>query len=207
MPPALSRRFDEGRPARERYVHHRRRAWVQRIGGTYTRRAWGWLNRAGCRKTGVGARRRNRRGRRMSRFVDVNYRIVPFTRQTRSFFSPWPLIPSHPFLLLLLLHFPFASPIRLSICPRRLRLERTRSVGGTRNKTKSTYQMCGNKGHRNHGWIPRLDTFKSAGMLVWPVLAVTTAASNSNSDAFHYVPLCSIYSSRHATFVRRNKDA
>jgi len=30
MPPALSRRFDEGRPARARYVHHRRRAWGHR---------------------------------------------------------------------------------------------------------------------------------------------------------------------------------
>lgn len=205
MPPALSRRFDEGRPARERYVHHRRRAWVQRIGGTYTRRAWGWLNRAGCRKTGVGVRRSSRKGRWMSRFVDVNYRIVPFMRQTRSFFSPWPLIPTPVLLLLLHLHFLFASPIDLSICPRRLRLERTRSMEGTKNKTKSTYQMCGNKGRRNHGWIPRLDTFKGAEM---PILAVATAASNLNSDAFHYVPLCSMYSSRHATFVARwNKDA
>jgi len=79
----------------------------------------------------------------------------------------------------------------------------------TKNKTKSTYQMCGNKGRRNHGWIPRLDTFKGAEMLVsLPILAVFPAASSLNSDAFHYVPLCSMYSSRHATFVaRQNKGA
>lgn len=57
----------------------------------------------------------------MSRFVDVNYRIVPFTRQTRSFFSPWPLIPSlvslprppsSPLCLFLSIH-PFATSIYL----------------------------------------------------------------------------------------------
>lgn len=32
-----------------------------------------------------------------------------------------------------------------------------------KGKTKSTYQMCGDKGCRNYGWIPRLDPFKGAG--------------------------------------------
>lgn len=132
----------------------------------------------------------SRRGR-MSRFVDVNYRIVPFTRQTRSFFSPWLLIPSHPDPAPLPPSFRFTYPsIYLSSWTS---LERTRSIEGTKNKTKSTYQMCGNKGRRNHGWIPRLDTFKGAQILVSRILAVATAASSFNSDAFHYVPLCSMY--------------
>jgi len=49
---------------------------------------------------------------RISRFVDVNYRIVPFTGQTRSFFS-WPLIPSN----LLLTHHPILLFSPLSLCP------------------------------------------------------------------------------------------
>lgn len=140
-PVALSRRFDEGRPARARYVHHCREYDESEL----IRRARGWLNPVWDVKgtRGLTVKRARQRviwGSRWSHFVDVNYRIVPFTWQTRSFFSP--LIssqPSHPLSLRLSIYFLSLFSVAL----RSLFLEGTRFwTEETKGKTKSTYQMC-----------------------------------------------------------------
>lgn len=101
---------------------------------------------------------------RQSRFVDVNYQIVPFTRQTRSFFSPWPLIPLQP-LHSLLPFCPIYPSVSISVLVT-FRSKEPDSTEETKSKTKSTYQMCEDKGRRNHGWIPRLDTLKGTETLL-----------------------------------------
>lgn len=163
MPPVLSRRFDEGRPARTRYAHHREYDESVEL----IRRARGWPNHAEYR-WGTGLMLKSRSSGQ-SRFVDVNYRIVPFTSlQTRWFFSSRPLIPSQP-----LRPFPFffiypSISVLVTLCSKE-----PDSTEEAKGKTKSTYQMCEDKGRRNHGWILRLDTLKGTETLVssFPIVA------------------------------------
>lgn len=153
-------------------------SWVRRIGGTYTpcaRVAEPWYRWG----TGLMVKRHSNG---QTRFVDVNYRIVPFTGlQTRWFFSPWPLIPSQP------LHPPPFFLIHPSISVLvALCSKEPDSTEETKGKTKSTYQMCEDKGRRNHGWIPRLDTLKGTETLV-PSFPIVAPAAHQAWTRTHFI--------------------
>ena len=133
-------------------------------------------------------------------FVDVNYRIVPFMKQTRSFFSLWPLIPSHPLPLSISSPLSFRFTYSFSYLSSQTSLEGARSEEETKNKRVlircAETKVIGTTAEFHDQTLSKVQRCQSS-----PIPAVVLATSSLNSDAFHYIFLCSMYSSRHATFV------
>lgn len=107
--------------------------------------------------------------------------------------------------------------IYLSIRPRGTSLEeisRCAAASGGQNEKSATYQMCGDKRSREP-WLNSAtghsqrsgDVGLSLSISLTHPLSTSSRHSCSapSSDAFHYVPLCPIYSFRCATFVVRDE--